>query len=105
MPPDPWVKLRAATRARIGLGRVGDAMPMGEVLKFQFAHAKARDAVHTQLDTEALRSALPGAVTVRSAAESREIYLRRPDLGRQLHAECDGLLTPGDHDVAFVIAD
>jgi ethanolamine ammonia-lyase small subunit len=104
-PRDPWAKLRLATRARIGLGRVGDAMPLGDVLEFQFAHAKARDAVHTRLDTAALAAAVPGAVLVRSAAESREIYLRRPDLGRQLHPECAPLLRPGDYDVAFVIAD
>jgi len=104
-PRDPWAKLRLATRARIGLGRVGDAMPLRDVLEFQFAHAKARDAVHTKLDTAALAVALPGAILVRSAAESREIYLRRPDLGRQLHEDCKKLLVPADYDIAFVIAD
>jgi ethanolamine ammonia-lyase small subunit len=106
MPPeDPWAALRLATRARIGLGRVGDAMALKDVLAFQFAHAKARDAVHTKLDVQALRAQIPGAVVVRSEAESREIYLRRPDLGRRLHPECAELLTPGDYDVVFVIAD
>ena len=51
MPPeDPWEQLRLATRARIGLGRAGDAMKIADVLEFQFAHATARDAVHTKLD-------------------------------------------------------
>lgn len=102
---DPWAALRRATRARIGLGRVGDAMPMRDVLEFQFAHAKARDAVHTKLDTAALAALIPGAVIVRSAAETREIYLRRPDLGRQLAPEGQAKLIPGDYDLAFVIAD
>jgi len=103
---DPWAELRLATRARIGLGRVGDAMPMKDVLEFQLAHARARDAVHTKLDTAALRDQIAGEVIeVRSAAETREIYLRRPDLGRQLHAESEALLTPGDYDMVFVIAD
>jgi ethanolamine ammonia-lyase small subunit len=107
LPPkvDPWARLRTATRARIGLGRVGDAMPMGDVLAFQFAHAKARDAVHTRLDTASLLAAIPGAVQVRSAAETREVYLRRPDLGRQLHPDCAAVLIPGDYDVVFVIGD
>ncbi len=107
MPPpeDLWEPLRKTTRARIGLGRTGDAMPIADVLDFQRAHAKARDAVHTKLDTATLATQLPGAIIVRSAAETREIYLRRPDLGRQLHPDCAPLLTPGDYDIAFIIAD
>jgi ethanolamine ammonia-lyase small subunit len=108
---DPWARLRSTTRARIGLARVGDAMATRDVLEFQIAHAKARDAVHTKLDTAALKAQLGPAGTpehcieVRSAADSRETYLRRPDLGRQLHSDSESLLTPGDYDVVFVIAD
>lgn len=103
---DPWSKFRATTKARIGLGRIGDAMPMQDVLAFQLAHAKARDAVHASLDVEALRAALDlPVITVHSEAASREQYLRRPDLGRRLHPDCRPLLTPGDYDAVFVIAD
>lgn len=107
LPPsvDPWAKMRLATRARIGLGRVGDSMALQDVLEFQLAHARARDAVHTGLDVEAVLALVPGAIAVRSAADNREIYLRRPDLGRQLHPDCVDLLQEGDYDVAFVIAD
>jgi ethanolamine ammonia-lyase small subunit len=107
MPPesDPWAALRRATRARIGLGRTGDAMPLKDVLEFQFAHAKARDAVHTRLDVASLQAQIPGAIHVRSQAETREIYLRRPDLGRRLHEESRELLTQGEYDAVFVIAD
>jgi ethanolamine ammonia-lyase small subunit len=80
-------------------------MPIADVLDFQRAHAKARDAVHTKLDTATLATQLPGAIIVKSAAETREIYLRRPDLGRQLHPDSAPLLTPGDYDIAFIIAD
>jgi ethanolamine ammonia-lyase small subunit len=103
---DPWAKLRLATRARIGLGRTGDAMALADVLEFQLAHAKARDAVHTALDVAALRGQINReVVVVKSAAPSREVYLRRPDLGRQLSAESEAALTPGDYDAVFVIAD
>jgi ethanolamine ammonia-lyase small subunit len=103
---DPWAKLRATTRARIGLGRTGDAMTTHDVLAFQLAHAQARDAVHTKLDTAALKAAIGGdVIEVRSSAEAREIYLRRPDLGRQLHRDCEPLLVKGDYDIVFVIAD
>lgn len=104
--PDVWAKLRATTRARIGLGRTGDAMTTRDVLAFQLAHAQARDAVHTRLDTAALKAAIGGdVIEVRSAAEAREIYLRRPDLGRQLHKDSESLLVKGDYDIVFVIAD
>ncbi len=98
--------MRLATRARIGLGRTGDAMALADVLEFQLAHAKARDAVHTALDVAALRGQINReVVVVKSAAPSREVYLRRPDLGRQLSAESEAALTPGDYDAVFVIAD
>ena len=42
--PDLWAALRPTTPARIGLGRVGDTVPLRPVLDFQLAHAAARDA-------------------------------------------------------------
>jgi ethanolamine ammonia-lyase small subunit len=103
---DPWIALRATTRARIGLGRTGDALPVRDVLEFQLAHARARDAVHTPLDTaEIARSIAPlPSVTVHSMAADRETYLRRPDLGRQLDPACHPELT-GTWDAVFVVAD
>ena len=108
MPPeenDPWALLRQATRARIGLGRAGDAMKIGDVLDFQFAHAMARDAVHAKLDVATLKAAFPEALEVRSAAKDREVYLRRPDLGRALAAACEETLPKGDYDAVIVIGD
>ncbi|TPG61159.1 ethanolamine ammonia-lyase subunit EutC [Roseomonas nepalensis] len=103
--PDPWARLRGATRARIGLGQAGDALPLREVLALQMAHALARDAVHAPLDTAALAEALrPHPVLqARSAAPDRGTYLRRPDLGRRLHP--GAALPAGACDVAFVLAD
>lgn len=105
---DPWATLRATTQARIGLGRAGSSLPTYRVLEFAAAHAAARDAVHEPLDVESFSAAVAevgiGApVHVRSRAESRAEYLRRPDLGRE-PAELDGL-EPADADVAIVLAD
>jgi ethanolamine ammonia-lyase small subunit len=103
---DPWTALRAATPARIGLGRTGDTLTVTDLLAFQFAHARARDAVQTPLDTQALSRAIAPVPTmmVRSRAVDREMYLRRPDLGRQLdpNVQTDGI---GPCDAVFVIGD
>ncbi|WP_321160363.1 MULTISPECIES: ethanolamine ammonia-lyase light chain EutC [Marinomonas] len=53
-----WRKLNAFTDARVGLGRAGVSVPTKHLLAFQLAHAQAIDAVHTQLDTDALSKAL-----------------------------------------------
>lgn len=89
--PDPWAALRAHTPARIALGRSGHSLPTAEMLRFAAAHALARDAVHTALDTAALENRLQAqgwqVHTLRSRAADRATYLRRPDLGRRLHAD------------------
>lgn len=104
---DPLRMLRAATSARVGLGRAGDALPTARLLELRAAHAAARDAVHAPLDApavvEQVRALGVEAVGARSMAADRAQYLQRPDLGRRL-AKGDGL-ERGEYDVVFVIAD
>ncbi len=108
---DIWADLRRLTAARIGLGRAGAALATRDMLDFQLAHARARDAVHAPLDAAKLAADLSGlgipVICLASAAADRQTYLMRPDLGRRLNAAADAALTPyrGDYDVAFVIAD
>ncbi|MGY1619720.1 ethanolamine ammonia-lyase subunit EutC [Geodermatophilus sp. SYSU D00691] len=99
--PDAWAVLRSATRARVALGRAGDALPTARELEFRAAHAAARDAVHAPLDRG--RVALDEVLEVRSAAPDRATYLQRPDLGRRL-AEGTSL-DRTDADLAVVVAD
>ena len=103
--PDPWAALRSATRARVALGRAGDALPTSRELEFRRAHAVARDAVHAPLRPDVMRAARPGheVLEVCSAAADRAEYLQRPDLGRQLAPGTD--LPAGDADLAVVLAD
>jgi ethanolamine ammonia-lyase small subunit len=82
-----WSDLRRRTPSRIGLARSGDALSTREVLELRAAHAAARDAVHTPLDTAALAAELQALrlespVVVATCARDRAQYLRRPDLGR-----------------------
>jgi ethanolamine ammonia-lyase small subunit len=109
---DPWAALRRLTPARVGLGRTGTSLPTGRHLDFQLAHALARNAVHSTLETDRLADELKAAgfepVLLHSAAPDRAVYLRRPDLGRKLDDASRERLEPyrGDRpDLAFVIVD
>jgi ethanolamine ammonia-lyase small subunit len=111
--PDVAARLRAFTPARVGLGRTGVSLETRDLLDFQRAHAQARDAVHTQLESAALAAEIasgirPEVLRLHSAATSRAEYLQRPDLGRRLNEASRALLAgqPADEvDVALVIAD
>ena len=102
---DVWARLRQATDARIGLGRSGEALPTGPMLELQYAHALARDAVHTPLAVEAIVAALPGLPTLVVESLAGGAYLTRPDLGRRLAAADAGQLKPGGADLALVLGD
>ena len=100
------------TPARVALGRTGASLTTEEVLRFQLAHAEARDAVHVPLDSEAVTAGIMAlgcnVVRVETPATRRDLYLRRPDLGRRLEAESaerlDKLRRNG-FDIAVVVAD
>lgn len=108
MSGDTWAALRRHTQARIGLGHAGAGVPTRAHLEFVAAHAAARDAVHTPLDTAAVARQLTEQgfdepAVVASAATDRATYLRRPDLGRLLAPGTR--LAPADADLAIVLCD
>jgi ethanolamine ammonia-lyase small subunit len=100
--------LRDFTPARVDLGRTGHSVRTRELLEFQLAHAKARDAVHQWLDVNSVALEL-NVPSVRLATEARDraTYLRHPDLGRRLNAESRQRLGTfkSEYEAAFVIAD
>ncbi|GGE93715.1 ethanolamine ammonia-lyase subunit EutC [Sphingomonas prati] len=104
-PLDLAARLRSLTIARVGLGRVGAALPTRPMLDFQLAHARARDAVHAALPIGAIAIAGHAVIDVRSRAVDRTCYLHRPDLGRRLHPDDAALLPAGEPDLAIVVAD
>jgi ethanolamine ammonia-lyase small subunit len=120
--PDTGESLQQYTSARVSLGQAGPAIPTREQLRFQLDHALARDAVHAQLDVTAMLQGLEQkqrkmkGLALRSAIASqpgddRQLYLRRPDLGRTLHPGSREVLLElaagivKNPDVVFVIAD
>lgn len=97
------LQLRQLTTARVAIGRAGHSLPTSELLHFQFAHARARDAVWAPLDPACLASFHPIYLT--SQASDRATYLRRPDLGRRLDPASHNRLNSGPHDAAIIVAD
>jgi ethanolamine ammonia-lyase small subunit len=109
---DPLDQLKQITTARIGIGRVGVSIPIKHSLELKLAHAHARDAVYSELDADKLSFELKPfnlpVLSLHSKAAYREMYLQRPDLGRQLNEESVDLLKDYSHvktDVLIVIAD
>jgi ethanolamine ammonia-lyase small subunit len=108
--------LRDLTPARVSLHTTGNSIATDEVLNFQLAHAKARDAVHTELHTptfaQRLVTELPilaeAAIPVlqlSSNASDRRTYLRQPNLGRTLHPDSAAQLRPANSQLSIIIAD
>jgi ethanolamine ammonia-lyase small subunit len=103
--------LKDFTAARIALGRTGASIPLKQSLAFNLAHAHARDAVYSELDTDKLQKDMEQldlpVLQLHSKAAYREQYLQRPDLGRQLNEVSLDILD--DHlsksGIVIVIAD
>jgi ethanolamine ammonia-lyase small subunit len=108
---DPLDAFRAFTAARIAIGRVGASIPLKQSLAFKLAHAHARDAVYSTLDTENLRAAFSSfnlpILHLHSKAGNRQKYLKRPDLGRQLDETSALQLEEygASYDVVIIVAD
>src|SRR5450755_1413187 len=87
--PEVISKVRAQTPARLLAGRSGAAYRTNTQLELREAHAAARDAVRAELNLLAnlgddfVRKW--NLFEVCSRAASKDEYLLRPDLGRQLN--------------------
>jgi len=110
------LRLREFTSARVSLATTGHSIATSEVLDFQLAHARARDAVHAQFDLLAfagrLRTELPilaeasiAVQQLQTNAPDRVTYLRQPILGRTLQPDSVAQLQPACSDLAIVVAD
>jgi ethanolamine ammonia-lyase small subunit len=119
-------RLRSLTPARVAMQRAGNSAATSEVLDFQLAHGRARDAVHAPLQPASLATALRslatgdataglippiGPLLLNSQAADRRTYLQRPDFGRRLNdasrEQLRAAVEPAGqrYDLAIVLAD
>jgi len=111
---DSWQHLRQFTAARIALGRTGGSQRTESILNFRLSHARARDAVHSPFDADALEQTMRqrelSTFRLSTAANDRRTFLIRPDLGRSLDDLSRQLLFAnagpwGRRDLAIIVSD
>ncbi|MGV3561153.1 ethanolamine ammonia-lyase subunit EutC [Larkinella arboricola] len=108
--PDLWAFLQSHTSARIARGRTGHSLPTRALLDFQLDHARARDAVYSELERDQLvrqlKTVQEPVLQLHSRAADRQQYLQRPDLGRKLDEQSRVKLSvPGRFDLCLVLSD
>jgi ethanolamine ammonia-lyase small subunit len=73
------------TPARLNIGRAGSRYTTASMLKFRADHARAVDAVTTQVSADWARK--NGLIEFSSQAATRDEYLHRPERGRRLRGD------------------
>ncbi|WP_438445849.1 ethanolamine ammonia-lyase subunit EutC [Gorillibacterium sp. sgz5001074] len=87
---EPLERLKASTPARIAAGRAGTRPTTREWLVLRADHAAALDAVYGEVPAALLQE--HGLFSVDSRCADKEVYLKRPDWGRQLTSEAQDRL-------------
>ncbi|MGE5483416.1 MAG: ethanolamine ammonia-lyase subunit EutC [Ignavibacteriales bacterium] len=86
-------RLKRSTPARLGLGRTGPRYLTVPWLRFRADHARAVDAVFSEVPADFVEGL--GLLEVQTRCSSREEYVQRPDLGRRLSDEGKQALKAG----------
>lgn len=73
-------RMQKKTTARIGVGKTGPRLRTSTYLKLRADHAKAKDAVMTDVNPEILKRL--GLFVVQTKCLDKNMYLTRPDLGK-----------------------
>ena len=77
---EAYLKLKARTPARLGMGKAGARYKTQTMLRFRADHAAAQDAVFLEAPEDF--AGKNGLVPVQTRCKDKEEYLTRPDLGR-----------------------
>lgn len=110
---DCWLILRKYTEARIGLHRIGHAISTKELLELKLAQGLAHDAVKAEWNLSGFDKKLKKVgekpLKVRSEINSKEQYLRFPNLGKILNKSDYKKLSDRSKkssvDIAFIMTD
>lgn len=115
--PSYFAKIRQMTSARIGIGRSGGSLTTAQILDFDLAHARAKDAVNLEFNALEFMTDLQSQLNtidsglswliLQSEALDKPTYLKRPDYGRRLNPSSVKELCNINqhHDLVIVISD
>ena len=101
-----YLKLKARTPARLGMGKAGPRYKTLTQLRFRADHAAAQDAVFSQVPEDF--AGKHGLVPIQTKCKDKEEYLTRPDLGRcfdKKHQEIIKKSVPAPPTVQIVVGD
>ena len=101
-----YLKLKARTPARLGMGKAGPRYKTLTQLRFRADHAAAQDAVFSQVPEDF--AGKHGLVPIQTKCKDKEEYLTRPDLGRcfdKKHQEIIKKSVPAPPTVQSVVGD
>ena len=100
------LNIKKNTNARICVGRAGTGYRTENYLRYLADHAAAMDAVWTEVDDSIFDEF--GFFKVKTNAETKEVYIKRPDLGRTFPESEKKRISENcihDPDVQILIAD
>lgn len=101
-----YLKLKARTPARLGMGKAGPRYKTLTQLRFRADHAAAQDAVFSQVPEDF--AGKNGLVPIQTKCKDKEEYLTRPDLGRcfdEKHRQIIKKSVPTPPTVQIVVGD
>ena len=104
--PDMLQRMMAKTTARIGVGRAGPRLKTATLLKLRADHAAAKDAVMLDVPEDLVKSM--GLLMVRTKCTDKNMFLTRPDLGRDFDDETQALIREKcvrEPDVQIIVSD
>lgn len=103
---DAMQRMKTRTTARIGVGRAGPRLRTKTMLGLRADHAAARDAVLMDVSEETIRKL--GLFPVVTKCRDKEMFLTRPDLGRDFDETTQELITKNcekDPEVQLIVSD
>ncbi|QXM06522.1 ethanolamine ammonia-lyase subunit EutC [Crassaminicella indica] len=85
-----YMKMKAYTPARIGVGRAGVRYKTDTMLRFRADHAAAQDAVFTDVSDDFINELK--LFSVKTKCKDKDEFLTRPDLGKQFDEDQIGII-------------